>query len=79
MGLYRAKPLQRRPDGPYRSGVESSDQFKSITHRWKIRINRMDKIGIYGEFFYGGNEYAIRHFSETDYLDDEVMYFDRKE
>ena len=39
----------------------------------------MDKIGIYGEFFYGGNEYAIRHFSETDYLDDEVMYFDRKE
>ncbi len=22
----------------------------------------MDEIGIFGEFFYGGNEYAIRHF-----------------
>ncbi len=39
----------------------------------------MEKIGIFGEYFHGGNEYAIRHFSETDYCDDEVMYFDHKE
>ncbi len=39
----------------------------------------MEKIGIFGEYFHGGNEYAIRHFSETDYCDDEVMHFDHKE
>lgn len=39
----------------------------------------MDKIGIFGDFFYSGNEYAIRHFSETDYCDDEVIYFEHKE
>jgi hypothetical protein len=39
----------------------------------------MDKIGISGEFFHGGNEFAIRHFSETDYCDDEVIYFNHKE
>lgn len=39
----------------------------------------MEKIDVIGEFFYGGNEYAIRHFSETDYCDDEVMYFKHKE
>jgi hypothetical protein len=39
----------------------------------------MEKIGIFGEYFHGGNEYAIRHFSEADYCDDEVMRFDRKE
>ncbi len=39
----------------------------------------MEQIGIFGEYFHGGNEYAIRHFSETDYCDDEVMHFERKE
>ena len=39
----------------------------------------MDKIGIFGEFFHGGNEYAIRHFSETDYCDNEVVAFEHKE
>lgn len=39
----------------------------------------MDKIGIFGEFFYGGNEYAIRHFAEADYCDDEIMHFEHKE
>ncbi|MGD9368835.1 MAG: hypothetical protein PVH87_24240 [Desulfobacteraceae bacterium] len=38
----------------------------------------MEKIDVIGEFFYGGNEYAIRHFSETDYCDDEVMHFENK-
>jgi hypothetical protein len=39
----------------------------------------MEQIGIFGEFFRSGNEYAIRHFSEADYCDDEVMHFDHKE
>jgi hypothetical protein len=39
----------------------------------------MEKIGIFGDFFYGGNEYAIRHFAERDYCDDEIMHFERKE
>jgi hypothetical protein len=39
----------------------------------------MEQIGIFGEFFRAGNEYAIRHFSEADYCDDEVMHFDHKE
>ena len=38
----------------------------------------MEQIGIFGEFFHAGNEYAFRHFSETDYLDDEVIHFDHK-
>jgi hypothetical protein len=39
----------------------------------------MEKIGIFGEFFYGGNEYAIRHFSEADYCEDEIKHFEHKE
>lgn len=39
----------------------------------------MDHIGIYGKFTYGGNEYAIRHFKEADYCDDEIMHFKYKE
>jgi hypothetical protein len=39
----------------------------------------MEKIGIFGEFFYGGNEYAIRHFAEADYCEDEIMHFENKE
>jgi hypothetical protein len=39
----------------------------------------MEKIGIYGEFFNGGNEYAIRHFAEADYCDDEIVHFEHKE
>ena len=38
----------------------------------------MEQIGIFGEFFHAGNEYALRHYSETDYLDDEVINFDNK-
>jgi hypothetical protein len=38
----------------------------------------MEQIGIFGEFFRAGNEYALRHYSETDYLDDEVINFDNK-
>jgi hypothetical protein len=38
----------------------------------------MEKIGIFGEFFYSGNEYAIRHFAEADYCDDEIMHFEHK-
>jgi hypothetical protein len=38
----------------------------------------MEQIGILGEFFHAGNEYALRHYSETDYLDDEVIHFDNK-
>jgi hypothetical protein len=38
----------------------------------------MERIGIFGEFFHAGNEYALRHYSETDYLDDEVINFDNK-
>jgi hypothetical protein len=35
----------------------------------------MEQIGIFGEFFRAGNEYALRHYSETDYLDGEVINF----
>jgi hypothetical protein len=38
----------------------------------------MYKIDVIGEFFHGGNECAIRHFSETDYCDDEVMHFQNR-
>jgi hypothetical protein len=38
----------------------------------------MEQIGIFGEFFHAGNEHAIRHFSETDYCDDEIVHFERK-
>ena len=39
----------------------------------------MNKIEIFGDFFYGGNECAIRHFSENDFCDDEIVHFRDKE